>query len=54
VPFLIVTATADANNHAASLSAGADAFIDKAEFCTNTDHWLGTINSLIAQQKAAA
>jgi two-component system, cell cycle response regulator len=54
VPFLIVTATADSNNKAASLGAGADAFIDKAEFCTNTEHWLAAINGLIEQTRAAA
>jgi diguanylate cyclase (GGDEF)-like protein len=54
IPILIVTATADANNQAAALGAGASAFIDKAEFCTNTDHWLATISGLIEQSRLAA
>jgi diguanylate cyclase (GGDEF)-like protein len=54
LPFLIVSATGDPNNQAASLAAGADAFIDKAEFCTNTDHWLATIGWLIEQTRKAA
>jgi diguanylate cyclase (GGDEF)-like protein len=54
IPVLIVTANADSNNQAAALGAGASAFIDKAEFCTNTDHWLATISGLIEKTRLAA
>jgi diguanylate cyclase (GGDEF)-like protein len=54
VPFLIVTAAADAANQSAALAAGADAFIDKAEFCTNSDHWLDVVTKLMGSAKAAA
>ena len=53
-PFMIVTAAANAATQAASLSAGAVAFVDKAEFCTNTEHWLKTIGNLLERSRIAA
>jgi diguanylate cyclase (GGDEF)-like protein len=53
-PFLIVTAAADEANQSASLAAGATGFIDKADFCTHTEHWLTTIGELIQDRRKAA
>ena len=54
VPFVIMTATLDEKAKAAAVGAGADAFMDKLEFCRNTEQWLSRVMELMERSRIAA
>jgi PleD family two-component response regulator len=54
VPFLMVASSSDQADRDAAIAAGADGFIDKAEFCTNPDQWLSRVVNLVQHAKIAA
>lgn len=54
IPFLIVSATSDAVTQKAAAAAGVAAFIDKVDFCANTDRWVNRVVELMHGQCRAA
>lgn len=54
VPCLVVSAATAPGEQQECLAAGADAFVDKAEFCTNPDRWLSRVVELVDRARAAA
>jgi diguanylate cyclase (GGDEF)-like protein len=54
IPCLVVSAATEPGQQQTCLAAGADAFIDKAEFCNNPDRWLSRVVELVDRARAAA
>ena len=54
LPCLVVSASTAEREQQACLDAGADAFVEKSEFCTNPDRWLSRVMELVDRGRVAA
>jgi CheY-like chemotaxis protein len=53
LPILAITASTDGADPAATLSAGATAFVTKAQLCSNFSTWVATVIGMAGRIRAA-